>query len=68
MTRITAPPNILGSKPIIAGTRISVEFILQLLASGVTDTEILLDYPPLHPSREDELTPASRLDTSFGQF
>lgn len=50
MARITAPPNILGGKPIIAGTRISVEFILQLLASGMTEAKILLDYPHLHPA------------------
>jgi uncharacterized protein (DUF433 family) len=48
MARITAHPNILGGKPIIAGTRMSVEFILQLLASGLTEAEIMLDYPHLH--------------------
>ncbi len=51
MLRITANPNILGGKPIIKGTRISVEFILQLLASHVTEDEIILDYP--HLSKED---------------
>lgn len=35
---------ILGGKPIIKGTRISIEFILDLLASGVSDAEILEDY------------------------
>jgi uncharacterized protein (DUF433 family) len=47
MKRITANKEILGGKPIIRGTRISVEFILELLASGVTEGEILLDYPHL---------------------
>jgi uncharacterized protein (DUF433 family) len=51
MLRITANPEILGGKPIIKGTRISVEFILQLLASHVSENEILLDYP--HLSKED---------------
>ncbi len=51
MSRITANPGILGGKPIIKGTRISVEFILELLASDVTETEILQDYP--HLSKED---------------
>lgn len=51
MSRITANPRILGGKPIIKGTRISVEFILELLASDVTETEILQDYP--HLSKED---------------
>ena len=41
---------ILGGKPIIKGTRISVEFILDLLASGVSEGEILEDYPHLTKS------------------
>lgn len=49
--RITANPRILGGKPIIQGTRISVEFILDLLASDVSDEEILEDYP--HLTKED---------------
>lgn len=49
--RITADPKILGGKPILRGTRISVEFILELLASGATIDEILQDYP--HLMRED---------------
>ncbi len=45
--RITANPLILGGKPIIRGTRLSVEFILDLLASDVSEKEILEDYPHL---------------------
>ncbi len=44
---ITVNPAILGGKPIISGTRISVDFVLELLASGVTQKEILTDYPHL---------------------
>jgi uncharacterized protein (DUF433 family) len=51
MNRITADPQILGGKPIIRGTRLSVEFILDLLASGMTEEEILDDYP--HITKED---------------
>ena len=51
MARIVVNPRILGGKPIIDGTRISVEFILDLLASDVTEKEILEDYP--HLIRED---------------
>ncbi|MCP4113759.1 MAG: DUF433 domain-containing protein [Desulfobacteraceae bacterium] len=51
MNRITANPKILGGKPVIRGTRISVEFILELLASDVSESEILQDYP--HLSKED---------------
>lgn len=51
MPRITANPKILGGKPIIKGTRISVEFMLDLLASNVSEDEILEDYP--HLTKED---------------
>lgn len=47
MNRITFNPKILGGKPIIKGTRISVEFILELLASGMDEQEILKEYPRL---------------------
>ncbi|OGH40282.1 MAG: hypothetical protein A3B41_04560 [Candidatus Levybacteria bacterium RIFCSPLOWO2_01_FULL_37_26] len=42
---ITQDPNILGGKPIIADTRMSVESILELLASGMKIEEILKEYP-----------------------
>jgi uncharacterized protein (DUF433 family) len=51
MERITANAEILGGKPIIKGTRISVEFILELFASGVAENEILQDYP--HLTKDD---------------
>ena len=44
---ITQDENILGGKPIIVGTRMSVESILELLASGMEVDEILKDYPVL---------------------
>lgn len=49
--RITADPEILGGKPVIKGTRITVEFILELLGSGTPEEEILRDYR--HLTRED---------------
>jgi uncharacterized protein (DUF433 family) len=49
--QITANPKILGGKPIIRGTRITVEFILELLASDVSEDEILKDYP--HLTKDD---------------
>ena len=49
--RIVANPNILGGKPIIRGTRLSVEFILDLLASDVSEEEILEDYA--HITKDD---------------
>lgn len=37
--------NILSGKPIIAGTRMSVEVILELLSSGMEIKDILTEYP-----------------------
>ena len=47
MARIVANPGILGGKPIVEGTRLSVEHILGLLASGMSNQEIIADYPDL---------------------
>jgi uncharacterized protein (DUF433 family) len=44
---IVANPEILAGKPCIKGTRISVEFILELLASGGTPSDILRAYPQI---------------------
>lgn len=45
--RITFNHKIFQGKPIIKGTRISVEFILELLASGMTSAEIVHEYTQL---------------------
>ncbi len=45
--RITVDPEILAGKPIIKGTRISIEHILDLLANGWTTETILENYPQL---------------------
>ena len=47
MIRIIANPEILGGKPIAEGTRLSVEHILGLLASGMSNQEIIKSYPIL---------------------
>jgi len=44
---IVSRPEVLGGKPCIRGTRISVEFLMELLASGATHDEILKGYPQL---------------------
>ncbi len=44
---ITSNSGVLGGKPIIKGTRISVDFILQLIASGATIDDIVKKYPHL---------------------
>lgn len=45
--RIVRNPRILVGKPVIAGTRISVSLILNLLAHGMIIPEIIEDYPDL---------------------
>jgi uncharacterized protein (DUF433 family) len=45
--QITSDPEILGGKPCIKGTRISVEFVLELFASGATHQDVLNAYPHL---------------------
>ena len=51
--RITFDPEIFGGKPIIKGTRISVEFILELLSSGMSTGDIIREYS--HLKEEDVL-------------
>jgi uncharacterized protein (DUF433 family) len=49
--RIVVDPKVLVGKPLIRGTRLSVEFILDLLANDWTIEKILSEYPQL--ARED---------------
>lgn len=46
-------PAVLGGKPVVQGTRIAVELILELLAAGQSEQQILSSYPGL--AREDIL-------------
>ena len=50
---IESNPRILGGKPVVAGTRISVEMILESLGAGETIDELLDQYPRL--TRQDIL-------------
>jgi len=45
--RIVSDPSVLGGKPCIRGTRISVEFILELIASGASRDDIIRGWPNL---------------------
>jgi uncharacterized protein (DUF433 family) len=47
MRRIVANPEILGGKPIVEGTRLSVDHILGLLAHGMSQVEVVDAYPEL---------------------
>ncbi|MBE7492376.1 MAG: DUF433 domain-containing protein [Planctomycetes bacterium] len=51
--RIEVNPRILVGKPVIKGTRISVELVLDLLSSGATVDDVVRDYP--HITRDDVL-------------
>ena len=51
LQRITFNPNKCGGRPCIRGMRIRVKDVLDMLASGATETEILESYPYLE--RED---------------
>jgi uncharacterized protein (DUF433 family) len=43
--RITLDPKVLAGKPVIRGTRLSVEFVIGLMADGWSEADILADYP-----------------------
>ena len=45
--RITVDPRILVGKPVVKGTRISVEMVVDLLAAGWTHEQVLDSYPTL---------------------
>lgn len=46
-SRIILDPNIMAGKPVIKGTRLTVEYILNLLACGATPEEIIAEYKGL---------------------
>jgi uncharacterized protein (DUF433 family) len=45
--RIVADVDVLAGKPVIRGTRLAVEFIIELLAAGQSEGVILTNYPGL---------------------
>ncbi len=47
LERITIKPKVMVGKPVIKGTRLTVEYILNLLAHGATVAEILEEYSGL---------------------
>ena len=51
--RIEVNPEILTGKPVVKGTRLAVEFVLDLLAQGWSEAEVLRNYPGL--THEDVL-------------
>jgi uncharacterized protein (DUF433 family) len=51
LERIVCDPQVMTGKPVIRGTRLTVDFILNLLAHGMTEAEIREEYSGL--SKED---------------
>ena len=49
--RIAVDPDVVAGKPVIEGTRIAVEFVIDLMARGWTTEQILREYD--HLTRED---------------
>jgi len=47
LERIAIDPKVMVGKPVIRGTRLTVEYILELLAHGTAMDEILEEYPGL---------------------
>jgi len=51
LERIVLNPKVMAGKPVIKGTRLTVDFILNLMAHGTTEDDILNEYRGL--TRED---------------
>lgn len=62
--RIATDPAVMLGKPVIAGTRITIEQILRKLAAGMSVDEVLLDYPRL--TRDDVLAALAYASDSVG--
>lgn len=67
LNRIVIDPKIMAGKPVIKGTRLTVQFIVGLLAQGTTTDEILKEYNKL--TKQDILAcltfARDALDTTF---
>jgi len=63
LQRIVVDPKVMVGKPVIKGTRLTVDFILNLLAHGQTAEEILHEYTGL--THEDVQACLSLGDTTF---
>jgi uncharacterized protein (DUF433 family) len=67
--RIETNPEVLAGKPVVRGTRLAVEFILELLAAGQTEADLLANYPRLaHEDLLACLACASHLAHEFKSY
>jgi uncharacterized protein (DUF433 family) len=64
LDRITTDPAVCHGKPTVRGLRYPVETLLELLASGMTNEELLADYPDLE--RDDFLAALEFAALSLG--
>lgn len=46
-SRIILDPDVLAGKPVVRGTRLSVEFVIGLMADGWSEADVLTNYPGL---------------------
>ncbi len=46
---IASDPQVLAGKPVVRGTRLSVDFLLGLFAAGWTAEQVIKNYPSLTP-------------------
>lgn len=49
LQRVMVDPEVMAGKPVIRGTRIPVEVIVDMLAQGIGERAILAEYPRLQP-------------------
>jgi uncharacterized protein (DUF433 family) len=67
--RIETNPDVLAGKPVIRGTRLAVELILELLAAGQTEADLVANYPRLaHEDLLACLSYASHLAHEFRSY
>lgn len=66
ISRITTSPKVASGKPVIKGTRIAVEFVLDLLSSGWGVEQILVEYSNL--KKEDVLACISYAKNIVGEW
>jgi uncharacterized protein (DUF433 family) len=47
--RITVSPDVCNGKPVVSGTRVTVQTVLEFLAAGDSVEDVLAEYPSLRP-------------------
>ena len=63
--RIMLAPDVLAGKPVIRGTRLSVEFVIGLMADGWSEADILENYPGI---THDDILACLRLCSRYTEL